>query len=171
MLPVEEQDFLEIDPLALDTAWLKQPGKYASVARMLAEARAELDACKNAMTVVEAEVAQKVRTNPTRYNIDKVTEKAVSDAVLVHSRMKQAQKEFFEAKHEVDLLAGLLQALEHRKDALNAITKLWLAEYFGSGPGSVRASDAREIADATRGDRRRVGQTSDIPKKKRKEDG
>lgn len=165
MTPIDAENMMSIDRLALDKEWLRQPGLYASISLQLAEARSELDMAKSNIILVDAEVDQKVRANPERYGIEKITEKPVAAAVAMHSKMKKAQEEFLTAKYEVDLLVGLQQALEHRKESLKALTTLHLNDYYGSGPASVPRHEAQAIAEQSRGERRKKGQTENIPRR------
>lgn len=168
MTPSDAITLIEIDPLALDKEWLRQPGMYVSVSQQLAEARAQLDALKNQMTVIEADCDKRIRRDPGRYGIEKITEKAVAAEVVSHPKMKAAHIDFLDAKHEVDMLQGLLNAMEHRKEALKALTTLHLNSYYGSGPAAVSSEEARAITEASKGRNRAAGQTADLPKGKRK---
>lgn len=166
--PFYYQNIAEIDQHRLDYEWLRQPQMYVNISLELAEARSELDTAKNQISVTEAELDRDIRINPSKYGIDKLTEGAIKAAILTAKKMKVAQAAFLEAKYEVDMMQAAQTALEHRKEALKHLTTLFLNEYYGTGPGSVRASDAREIRAAQVGEVRSKGQTTDMPTGKRK---
>lgn len=124
------ENMIEINELELDKEWIKQPKMYLEHAAKLADARAEMDEAKSALTLVEAEMDLKIRNNPERYEIEKITEKTVQTTIITSARYKETQKEFFEAKHKVDLLSAVVDALEHRKKALENLVHLHCAGYF-----------------------------------------
>jgi hypothetical protein len=164
MTPYDGQLMAEIDPLALDAAWLEQPRMYVRVSGAMAEARHEMDVAKNQLLIVEAECDKQIRARPNKYGIDKITEKSVATAVQMHPRMRAAQTTLLEAKYEVDMLSGLQQSLEHRKEALKALTTLFLNEYYGSGPAAVDQDGVRKIGERSREKTRKKGQTKDLPR-------
>ena len=169
MAPFEVDMLAEIDPLALDKSWLEQTKLYIKTSTALADARHEMDQAKNQLLIVEAECDKLVRARPEKYGMDKVTEKAVAVAVQMHPKMQAAQATMLEAKYESDMMSGLLQALEHRKEALKALTTLFLNEYYGTGPASV-SKESREMIDRSRQTTRKKGQTTSLPRKNPTED-
>lgn len=170
MTPYDGLMMAEVDPLALDKGWLQQPRMYVQAALAMAEARHEMDVAKNQLLIVEAECDKLVRARPAKYGIDKLTEKSVAAAVQMHPKMQAAQTTLLEAKYESDMMSGLLQALEHRKEALKALTTLFLNEYYGSGPAAVDQEGVRKIGEQSREKTRKKGQTTDLPRKRSNKD-
>lgn len=120
----------EVDAFALDREWVRQPRlvrqaaeDYALASKAHAEAEEELDR-------VRAELDKEVRLHPGKYGVEKVTEAVVANTILLQPSYKLAMKVVIESKHECDLLKGDLNALEHKKRALEYLVQLHSMDYF-----------------------------------------
>jgi hypothetical protein len=122
-----------IDETALDVEFLEQPSLVVKYSRLLAEARQERDLLKEALDLKKAEINLDIRDDPGKYNLEKITVDAVEACILMEDDYITAQKEYNNARFEVDLLQGVLNALEHRKSALENLVRLYGQEYF-AGP-------------------------------------
>lgn len=138
-----KDDFLEIDQHALDKEWLSQPKKVFKYAQDLAHARKTLDEAKTELDLAEAELDKTIRNDPGEFGIEKLTEKTVQAAIKEQKEYQAAQKELLEAKHAVDILAAAVNALEHRKRALESLVTLHGQQYFSSP--SVKASSGEDM--------------------------
>lgn len=144
-----EQD-LEINPEELDLEWLQQPMLYARYAQETTRLKAHADRMKEEAEVVYASVAYEVRANPEQFGLTKVTEAGVEQAIRLSRRFQEAKEAQFAAAEEAAQGFNALQALEHRKSALENLVKLHGAHYF-SGP-SVPHDLGRMMAEKA-GDR------------------
>lgn len=125
------QRILNIDQHNLDKEWTEQPKLYLDFATALATARQEADQAKAELEIVDAELDKNIRLHPTRFDIDgKITENVVSNTILAHKSHTKAYQRLIAAKHEVAVLQAAVEALEHRKKALENLVQLWLASYF-----------------------------------------
>jgi hypothetical protein len=122
-----------IDETALDVELLEQPSLMMKYSRKLAEAKRDRDLAKENLEMLKAEISLDVRDNPTSYDLEKVTDKVVEACVLADDGYKTAQKEFNDANFEVNLLQGVISAIDHRRSALENLVKLYGQEYF-AGP-------------------------------------
>lgn len=132
---------LRIDPNRLDRNWLDQPRLYFQYAAELADARKEMDEAKSEVDLVRAELDLAIRSDPETYGVAKVTESAIGATVLSHPKFQRAHQQMLSAKHEVDVLAAAVSALDHRKSALENMVKLCLANYFSSPKATGEAGD------------------------------
>ena len=128
---------ITIDPDALDVEWLSQPRLMLRYAQHLAKVRQRLDEAKQALDIAKAEADKDIRTNPGDYDIEKITEAVVANAILTEKRYKRAYTEYLETKYEVDMAQGAVNAFEHRKAALENLVKLYGMQWF-AGPKMPR---------------------------------
>lgn len=142
-------DRLNIDMGRLDKEWAQQPDIYHEAAKELADKRADLDTAKARLDVVAAECGKDIRAMPSKFDISapRVTEKMVEDAVLLHPEYQSALKRMNKLKHDVGILQAMVEALDHKKKALEHLVQLFLSDYFSS-PKKVRGGDDGRFANA-----------------------
>lgn len=125
---------IEIDETSLDIEWLEQPKLFMQYSRHLADMRRRTDEMKQTLDVVKAEIDRDVREDPERFQITgKVTEGAITSAVLTNEAYKAAYQAFLDAKYEMDMAQSAVRAFEQRKDALENLVRLHGQQYF-AGP-------------------------------------
>jgi hypothetical protein len=95
--------------------------------------RMKLDDAKQALEVVKAEVDKKIRKNPEKFGIEKITENVIAATILINEEYQEAYAEYLTAKYESDMASGAVQAFEQRKSALENLVKLHGQQYF-AGP-------------------------------------
>ena len=127
-----EKDIV-IDENSLDLEWLEQPALMMKYSRHAAKMRREIDEVKQNLDIVKAEVDQKIRKNPGKYKIEKVTEGAISSAILVDNDYQEAYSAYLDAKYEADIAQSAVYAFEQRKSALENLVRLHGQQYF-AGP-------------------------------------
>ena len=81
---------LTIDQDALDVEWLEQPRLMMRYARIEAEAEKQYANARASLELIKAEVDKTVRMNPEKFDIAKITEGAVSAAILMTDEYKEA---------------------------------------------------------------------------------
>ncbi len=129
-LDLEEDNFLEIDLFNLEKEWSKQPKLYFKYARLLGEARNRVDEEKAEFELVCAKVEADIRDQPDKYGVNKVTDKAVTATVPMQKSYQIALANLNEAKKQVAYLDAAVEALEHRKKALEKVVDLHIHEYY-----------------------------------------
>ena len=87
-----------IDETALDLEWLNQPALFMKYARHSAKARRDVDEAKQNLDICKAEMDRKVREDPNKYGLDKVTEGAITSAILTTATYKKAYQDYLDAK-------------------------------------------------------------------------
>jgi hypothetical protein len=136
---------LKIDRDNLDEEWLRQPELYMKINMALAEARQYLDELKEMREVKALKLGKKVRQDPEAYGIEgRATDKAVNEIVDTDKNILAANEEVRQAKFEVDVLYGVLNSADHRRDALKNLTSMELKEWYGSSTGTVSSEDAKQ---------------------------
>lgn len=132
----------DIDDLDLTVAlgdlpeqWQAQPAMMLRWTTELADAIQEQDMAKMRLGLAESDANVRIRADPSEYGLTKATETTVLAAIQGDQQYIDAYTEHVEAKHRVARLRGLVDALDHRKRALQSLTDLWLRQWFsGDGP-------------------------------------
>lgn len=127
-----KDNILDIDPDRLDEEWISQPSTFAEYAEKLAEAKREMDVAKGELEVVEAELSKSIRLHPDKYSIEKLTEPIIASTILLQKEYKTAHASFIEAKYNVALVQAMVDALDHKKKALESMVYLWGANYYST---------------------------------------
>jgi hypothetical protein len=127
------EEEMEIDETSLDLEWLDQAKLMVKMTRLQANKQKLEELAKESAEFTEAEMDKKVRMNPEKFGIDKVTEASVKSAVLTSDEYTDARKAYINAKFENTVAKGAVKACENRKDALENLVKLHGQSYF-AGP-------------------------------------
>lgn len=127
-----EFEFFNLDENRLDEEWLEQPKMFFRAARKLAEARADYEQAKSNKKLVVAEISHEIIDNPSKFGVTKTTEKVVENTVLLQTKYKVANEEELETQKKVFHLQAVVEAMDHRKKALEKLVDLRLADYFSS---------------------------------------
>lgn len=139
----QEPDLFDLNPHRLDEEWLKQARYYHKYAVELADAREAHERAKSARDVVGAELALDVRSQPEKYGFDGPkgpTVDAVQQTVLTAKTYREADAAVIKARHALDVVQAFVDALDHRKKALENLVELRLADYF-SDPRAPKGAE------------------------------
>jgi hypothetical protein len=126
------QQDLVLDITKLDKHWLEQPMMFMRYAEAAALARSERDNAKEALEVTRAKVARKIRDNPEKFGMAKVTEASVNEAILLDPEVLKAGSAFNEARYNTDLLGAAVEAMDQRRRALEGLVQLHGQQYFAA---------------------------------------
>jgi hypothetical protein len=122
----------DIEDHDLDKEWSKQAKLYAYWGWQWADAKRDLDQAEDQLELTKAELDSDIRNEPEKFDIPKVTESAIKNAILAHPRHIEALKNLSKLKHNVNRLSIALTALDHKKKALEnrvvLFCKNWEAE-------------------------------------------
>jgi hypothetical protein len=126
------REAIAIEEHSLDREWAGHPELYMDLVEAKVESREKLDLARDAYSVLRAECSARIRANPSKYGIgDKVTEGAINAAVDSHPKVQAANARITALKREHDLVSGAVDAMEHRKKALENLVQLHLSNYRG----------------------------------------
>ena len=157
----EAASIVGIDQAHLDKECIQLPTHYIRFAYMAAEAKRDVDESKAALDVVQADTAKSVRATPAKYGIEKLTESAVSAAVLVTPEYQHALKVHQKALHAHRMSEAVVWALEHKKRSLTLLVELYGLGYFSDVKISAKGKEAvqkmsrqRSSLPLKRGDRK-----------------
>lgn len=156
----DSDDFLRIDEYQLDKEWVEQPALYFRYSRKLADAERSLDEAKADLELCKAQLDKKIRDDPERYNIAKVSESAIASAILTRERYKEKLADYNDAKHTVAVLKAACVALTQRKAALENMVDLHGQSYFSKPREKGRTGTMKEVerkAVSQRGQYKRKG--------------
>ena len=144
----EELDYefdIRIDESALDVEWLEQSSLMFKYARNAVKMRRELDLAKEKLDVARASANKRIREDPDKYDVGKVTEGSISAAILRDREYKQANTEYINAKYESDMANAAVKCIDSRKDALENLVRLHGQEYFAGPKVPRNIQEEREM--------------------------
>ena len=141
------QETLYIDKYNLDYEWQRQPMLYQQWANKLAEAEKDKDKLKLDLDIEEANLDRKNR-RILASDGDKVTEAMVKNAIMQDKNWFKSQQNYLNAKHNVKVIATVVEALNHKRAALENEVKLYLAGYYATPTIPKKAKE--DVEEATR---------------------
>ena len=128
---------MTIDPDALDVEWIEQPRLMMQYSRHAAKTRLEVERKKEELDIVRAGLDMKIRVDPEKYGIVKLTESVVSSTIITQKEYMEVNEEFLLLQYESNMAQGAVRALEGKKTALENLVKLHGQQYF-AGPSVPR---------------------------------
>ena len=128
---------IQIDESGLDVEWLRQPKLMFFYTKMVAELRRTLDRRKERLNIVKAELDKKIRQNPAYFDIEKITETAVSNTILTQEAYKEASADIIDTNYELSIAQAAVSALNDKRTALENLVRLYGQQYF-AGPSVPR---------------------------------
>jgi hypothetical protein len=163
---------LHINKYMLDEEWESHQDKFMEYASAYSEAIRIRDDAKELLSfkrseaqevldIIRSELDAEIRSNPTSFGYDKLTEAIVTSWITrqikyqaamssFRNTLSEYSKKLNEAEYEVNVLKGVKEAFEHRKTAMDNLTRLFLAGYFSSKP----SKDVRESVKENREEKR-----------------
>uniref|UniRef100_A0A6M3K1C3 Uncharacterized protein n=1 Tax=viral metagenome TaxID=1070528 RepID=A0A6M3K1C3_9ZZZZ len=138
---------ISVDPLQLDVEWAKQAQTFHRYAEQAADARDLMERQKEKVAVLEAELGLAIRSNPTKYGLEKVTEGAIQSKILLDSSRKEAMEKLATLIHRHELLSIAVRSLDQKKSALENLVRLQGQNYFASPsvPRDIGSEWAKEV--------------------------
>lgn len=145
-LDLDNFDVIKPDQFNLDKECCIQPRLVFDYLKEKAEADARIDGLKAELKVVTARLKRvtakldrRIRKRPERFGIDKLTEPAIANAILLERDYKNAESEVWriealitEAFYNRNLLEAASKALDHRKSSIENLVKLYGMNYFST---------------------------------------
>ncbi len=145
----DELDILtdqQVDPDALDVAWLEQTNlfyKYSNALNQAIDERNDkklaVEQEKDRLEKVKSELDGEIREDPDAWGLQKTTDATVNAAILASDRYQSALEDYHETKRELNEAQSWVnkyytdvQTMEQRKTALEQLVRLLNQEYFSS---------------------------------------
>lgn len=131
---------VKIEQDALDVECLQQPHLMLRYARVVADAERTLSEAKRNLDLQRAQLDTNIRTTPEDYGIAKITESAINAVIIQSPEYKEAEETVFQAQYELKIARGAVDAIQQKKDMLEALIRLHGQQYF-AGPKVPRDLD------------------------------
>lgn len=144
----QRKDLLRVDKNHLEEASGSNPPLIYQWCLELAQARSNLKRAKNKTKLTKAQVGKDVRNNPGGYDIIKVTDNSVEEAIVADTRYVQAQEEEVEAEFDADRLEAFVEALRDRRQAITDDVKLFGMMYFRKSDTSGQPTEQERVAQS-----------------------
>lgn len=131
----EEDDFeklLEVDEYDLPREIRRQAKRYYRVSRLLADARYDQAEAASELEAVRAETAMNIRQMPAAFDVAKVTDSSVKEALEANPKVRKFVRKLNRAKRRVDLLKGLVDGMDQKRSMLENIVRLQLGGLYAS---------------------------------------
>jgi hypothetical protein len=147
-IAVEISQSLNVDKDRLDLEWEKQPQLYMDWADLHARASNLREKIKTQIEQKEAEIDQRIRTNPSNFGIDKVTESAIKSAIKRNDGYTGLIADQDRVGLLINRLSAVVASMSQKKSALENLTELCLAGFYNSASGPARSKT--EVPKTTR---------------------
>lgn len=128
---------MKIEPDELDLELIGQPVLMVKYSAKLSEAKERRDLMKEELDLTRAQCDRDIREEPGKFGLEKITETAVSNIILTLDDFKDAQEQLRRVNYDVNVLQGVVNAIEQRKSALENLVRLLGQNYF-AGPSIPR---------------------------------
>jgi hypothetical protein len=119
-----------IDKYNLEDEWCKQPSLAFKWTALVAEAERKLDKLKTEREICRANLDSEIRKHPITHGLGKVTENAIEGIIVNDDSYKEVSNRYIEAKRHLGIVQAASKAIDHRKQALEGLVKLYLNNYY-----------------------------------------
>jgi len=120
---------------------------------------------KEDMEYEKAQIDFAIREDPDKYGIAKITENAINNAIIMEDSYQAKRTAYNEATRHVNVLQGVVYAINDRKSSLENLVKLHGQQYF-AGPSTPH--NLAELQEEKRNEmHHRIGKSMKRTKKKK----
>lgn len=144
--------YLSINEYLLDQEWQQQPLRFMEIATQAVESRRDAEQARIARDVQWGDLCRAARECPEKFGIGKVTEGQITEVVTRHPEMVKAEQAVVAAQYQQQMLDRMVQAMEHKKRALENLVTLYGMAYFSGRSDDVKsrteAVDAQQAMKA-----------------------
>lgn len=131
------EDDMRIDEAALDVECLDQADLMLKYTTLQAELQRDEEMVREELDLERAELDKDIRSDPDKYDIDKITEAVVMNNIIKDPDYQQLNQKYINAKFENNVAKGAVRAVAARKDMLERLILLHGQQYF-AGPKMPR---------------------------------
>jgi len=141
---------LKPDKYNLDEEWVNHSDYVLTFLDEMADTRIKMDAMKDNIEVVKADLDGEIRKNPAAFGLEKLTETLISNTIILQKDYEEALKGYLDAKEAYYHASNVCTAMEHRKAALENLVLLHGRGYFAEpkerkDPVKEKATDNLKI--------------------------
>ena len=138
----EYDDDTKVDKYALDEEAELQPARYKKWSDRVAEATLKRDRLESKLEVLDAKLGKKARRALENELGKRPTEEMVKVEIRLDPERQELVDNLHQLNYEINVLKGGRSAMDHKKTALELLTKLHIASYF-SKPVVPKESEYR----------------------------
>lgn len=140
---------LKIDRYNLELEWERQPQLYVTWAEKHADAILERDRKKELLDLLKAELYMEIVKEHLEKGDKKPTESMIANLILQHKDFKAASETYLEFKRDAEYLSGAREGMQHKKTALEHLSRLFINSYYADPNIPAKAKeDSFERNDA-----------------------
>ena len=99
--------------------------EFTDVATQLADLGYEKEQLRMDLSETKASVDTDVRINPAKYHVQRITEAAVHNAVVLNQQYKQVLQQLLEVNRDMDVLEATRESLKVRLEVLKMTSLLF----------------------------------------------
>jgi len=140
---------LPIDKFNLDEECRNQAVLYDEVGDLRTKTRDEFHRAENKLNFVKSDLDMKIRLDPGKYNVVKVTEASLEAAINLQPEFIEAQEDLIEAGGLSDHFGNLLNAVEQRKSMVKELVSLFLVQYYHEKQDQDLIKTAQKMNDGS----------------------
>ena len=124
------EDDVRIDKYALDIEAELQPQRYKKWSDKVAEATLKRDQCASRLELIEARLSKKARRELENELGKRPTEDMVKTEIRLDGERQKVVAELHQLEYEINIYKGARTAMDHKKSAIDVLTRLHIASYF-----------------------------------------
>jgi len=122
-----------IDQDALDKELVNHGELFMKWAERLADAIEERDIKKGEIEIKKAGIGNNIRSEPKDYGLEKVTDKAIDNLIILDKDLQELNKEYYICTKNINVLTAAKEEMHSRRKRIEKLVELWLGKYW-SGP-------------------------------------
>ncbi len=138
-------DLNTLDECAVGHAYL-----FGEWSEAYAKAILERDQLKEKITILKAQLDEKIRKTPEEYGWGQEkapTEKFIEQQILLSEEHQEAMEQFIQIQYNVNILSAAKESFEHRKYMIGNLSQLYSSNYFANRPVSKEIKEKTEKKD------------------------
>ena len=99
-------------------------------AERLAEAIEERDIKKGEIDIKKAKLDKEIRSNPKDFDLEKITESAISNVIILDEGVQELNKEYYACTKNINVLTAAKEEMHSRRKRIEKLVDLWLGKYW-----------------------------------------
>lgn len=138
------EEILQIDEHHLDRECIHLPNQYRQAAFQAAELERDIAETEAELQVREADLCLKIRATPGQFHLEKVTEGAIKELLLINPELRRMEEKLRQLRFKADLMKKLCTAIDMKKRSLTNLVELHSAGYHAEVRPSPRGRESLE---------------------------